>query len=152
MSDVCSDYDSNAALDTYSVGDIDDRSSLDELDQAGVREVNRLLDRRDRGLPGGRASRRSRAPAFLQSDDDDGADAGDGLLSGINTRRRRRQYDERMDEDDVDEEDVRSMQYRADSRKSRWNISATSRLPLSLNGSRSISFAELFLSTLGVSS
>lgn len=44
-------------------------------------------------------------PAFLQSDDEEET-FGDGLLSGVNVRRRRRQYDERMDEDDVEGEDV----------------------------------------------
>lgn len=44
-------------------------------------------------------------PAFLQSDDEEET-FGDGLLSGVNVRRRRRQYDERMDEDDVDGDDV----------------------------------------------
>lgn len=46
-------------------------------------------------------------PAFLQSDDDDGEVAGDGLLSGVNPNRRRRQYDEVPDMDDVEEEEVR---------------------------------------------
>lgn len=45
-------------------------------------------------------------PAFLQSDDAEADGYGDGLLSGVNTRRRRRQYDERMEEDDAEEEDV----------------------------------------------
>lgn len=45
-------------------------------------------------------------PAFLQSDDDDGEVAGDGLLSGVNANRRRRQYDEVPDMDDVEEEEV----------------------------------------------
>lgn len=48
-------------------------------------------------------------PAFLQSDDDDGEVAGDGLLSGVNANRRRRQYDEVPDMDDVEgEEEVGS--------------------------------------------
>ena len=45
-------------------------------------------------------------PAFLQSDDDDAEGYGEGLLSGVNVRRRRRQYDERMDEDDAEGEEV----------------------------------------------
>lgn len=44
-------------------------------------------------------------PAFLQSDDDDGEVAGDGLLSGVNAHRRRRQYDEVPDMDDVEGEE-----------------------------------------------
>lgn len=42
-------------------------------------------------------------PAFLASDDAPET-GGDGLLDGVNVRRRRRQYDERMEEDDVEED------------------------------------------------
>lgn len=59
------------------------------------------MSRRDRGAVGSRAARRSRAPAFLQSDEED-EEPGRGLLDGISTRRRRRQYDEKMDEDDAE--------------------------------------------------
>jgi hypothetical protein len=65
-------------------------------------------------------------PAFLQSDDDEAVGYGEGLLAGINTRRRRRQYDERMDEDDV-EEDVSAKFYFADRRNSHSSSWATSR-------------------------
>ena len=68
--------------------------------------AERAMDRRDKGLPGRRAGRRDHMPAFLQSDDDEADGFGDGLLAGVNVRRRRRQYDERMDEDDVEDEDV----------------------------------------------
>ena len=44
-------------------------------------------------------------PAFLQSDDDDGDVNGEGLLSGVNAHRRRRQYDEVPDMDDVEGEE-----------------------------------------------
>ena len=44
-------------------------------------------------------------PGFLQSDDQEET-FGDGLLSGIDTRRRRRQYDERPNEDDAEGEPV----------------------------------------------
>jgi DNA replication licensing factor MCM2 len=44
-------------------------------------------------------------PGFLQSDDVEET-FGDGLLSGIDTRRRRRQYDERPNEDDAEGEAV----------------------------------------------
>lgn len=47
-------------------------------------------------------------PAFLASDDVAEV-GGDGLLAGVNVRRRRRQYDERMAEDDV-EEDVSDLE------------------------------------------
>lgn len=90
-------------LDTYSEADIDD------TDQANLTRAQRLaadaaMNRRDRGLlTGARASRRQRAPAFLQSDDDamDEDAPGAGLLEGIDPRRRRRQYDERPEEDDL---------------------------------------------------
>jgi DNA replication licensing factor MCM2 len=70
--------------------------------------AERAMERRDRGLPGARAARRSRAPAFLQSDDEEEAGVGHGLLDGISTRRRRRQYDERPDQDDVEGDEVSS--------------------------------------------
>jgi DNA replication licensing factor MCM2 len=101
------DYASNDALDRYSEADLDDRSSLPELSRAQRLAAERAMDRRDRGLPGARAARRDRAPAFLQSDDEEEATGyGTGLLDGIERRRRRRQYDERPEDDDVDEEDV----------------------------------------------
>jgi DNA replication licensing factor MCM2 len=46
-------------------------------------------------------------PAFMQSDDDEEA-FGEGPLAGINVGRRRRQYDERMAEDDLAGEEVRT--------------------------------------------
>ena len=67
--------------------------------------AERAMERRDKGLPGRRAGRRENMPAFLQSDDDEET-FGDGLLAGVNTRRRRRQYDERMEEDDAEGEEV----------------------------------------------
>ncbi|GHJ86781.1 hypothetical protein NliqN6_3183 [Naganishia liquefaciens] len=102
------DYASNAGLDTYSEAGIDDKSSVPEMTRAQRLAAERAMERRDRGLPGARAARRSRAPAFLQSDDEEEAGVGHGLLDGISTRRRRRQYDERPDQDDVegDEEEV----------------------------------------------
>lgn len=101
------DYESNPELDNYSVGDIDDRSSIQEMTRAERLQAEAAMRRRDLNLPGGRASRRGRVPAFLESDDDVEVEGeGDGLLRGIDTRRRRRQYDERMDEDDAGEEEV----------------------------------------------
>jgi DNA replication licensing factor MCM2 len=70
------------------------------------------MEKRDRiaraGKRGQRAAARSRAPDFLQSDDDDDLGLGDGgLLSGMK-RRARRDYDERRDIDDMEGiEDVR---------------------------------------------
>lgn len=68
--------------------------------------AEQAMNLRDRGMKARRAGRRDHMPAFLQSDDDEAEGYGDGLLSGVNVRRRRRQYDERMEDDDV-EEDVR---------------------------------------------
>ena len=103
---VISDYASNAGLDTYSEAGIDDKSSVPEMTRAQRLAAERAMERRDRGLPGARAARRSRAPAFLQSDDEEEAGVGHGLLDGISTRRRRRQYDERPDQDDVEGDEV----------------------------------------------
>ncbi|WVO14570.1 hypothetical protein L204_102205 [Cryptococcus depauperatus] len=103
--DMMNDYEVNQALDQYSDADIDDRSSV-----AGPTRVERLaaeraMALRDRGISGRRAGRRDHMPAFLQSSDDEAfADAQDPL-AGINTRVRRRQYDERMAEDDVEEDE-----------------------------------------------
>ena len=78
------------------------------------RRAEAAMARRDRLAQGGRrgqrAAARSRAPDFLQSDDDGYLDdLGDGgLLSGMK-RRARRDYDERRDIDDMEGvEDVRS--------------------------------------------
>jgi DNA replication licensing factor MCM2 len=59
------------------------------------------MQRRDRGLPGRRAGRRERMPGFLQSDDDDMDGVDEGPLAGVNPNRRRRQYDEVPNNDDV---------------------------------------------------
>lgn len=103
---VTSDYASNAGLDTYSEAGLDDRSSIPEMSRQQRLAAERAMERRDRGLPGARAARRSRAPAFLQSDDEEDTGVGHGLLDGISTRRRRRQYDERPDQDDVEGDEV----------------------------------------------
>lgn len=62
-------------------------------------------DRKDRtGKRGSRAARRSRAPAFLGSDDDGDEDDAmdDGLGLSRMKHRTRRAYDERRDMDDMD--------------------------------------------------
>lgn len=100
---IISDYDSNAALDTYSQADIDDREDVGGLTVDQRRKAEEAMRRRDAGRPSGRARRRENMPAFLASDDAPEG-PGDGLLSGVNVRRRRRQYDERMEEDDVEED------------------------------------------------
>ncbi|OCF57773.1 minichromosome maintenance protein 2 [Kwoniella mangroviensis CBS 10435] len=108
------DYDANDALDTYSQADLDDRSSVAEMTRGERLAAERAMDRRDRGLGGRRAGRRDHMPAFLQSDDEDMDGLGEGPLAGINTRRRRRQYDERMDEDDAGEEEEMSLEHLGD--------------------------------------
>lgn len=76
-------------------------------------------------------------PAFLASDDlpDTG---GDGLLSGVNVRRRRRQYDERPDEDDVEEDVSINIKDRMRAslmiRKCPWNTLAMLKPPVLPNG------------------
>lgn len=97
------DYDSNAALDTYSQADINDDEDVGGLTVAQRRQAEEAMRRRDAGRPSGRARRRENMPAFLASDDAPET-GGDGLLDGVNVRRRRRQYDERMEEDDVEED------------------------------------------------
>lgn len=101
-----SDYASNAGLDTYSQADIDDRSEVQEMSRAQRLAAEETMRRRDRGQPNRRAGRREHMPAFLQSDDEEADGYEGGLLSGVNTRVRRRQYDERMDEDDVQDDEV----------------------------------------------
>ncbi|WVW85280.1 hypothetical protein I302_107318 [Kwoniella bestiolae CBS 10118] len=108
------DYDANDQLDTYSQADLDDRSSVAEMTRGERLAAERAMDRRDRGLSGRRAGRRDHMPAFLQSDDEDMDGLGEGPLAGINTRRRRRQYDERMDEDDAGEEEEMSLEHLGD--------------------------------------
>jgi DNA replication licensing factor MCM2 len=105
---MCSDYEDNEALDRYEAVDIDDRESLPEMSRAARLAAEADMQRRDRGLPGRRAGRRENMPAFLQSDDDDADAMGQGPLGGINANRRRRQYDEAPDMDDVEEEEVSS--------------------------------------------
>lgn len=97
-------------MDRYEGIDIDDRESVPEMSRAARLAAEKDMQRRDKGLTAGRrAGRRDHMPAFLQSDDDDGeiVGAADGLLSGVNPNRRRRQYDEVPDMDDVEEEEVR---------------------------------------------
>lgn len=62
-------------------------------------------------------------PAFMQSDDDEEA-FGEGPLAGINVGRRRRQYDERMADDDMagEEVSVYAACDRAKTRKCLWSI------------------------------
>ncbi|ORY32125.1 DNA replication licensing factor cdc19 [Naematelia encephala] len=111
---LMADYEMNPALDTYDPEGLDDdEGSVRGLSRAERLAAERAMELRDRGLPGRRAGRRDHMPAFLQSDDEE-AVYGDGLLAGVNTRRRRRQYDERMDEDDVDEEEEMSLEHLGD--------------------------------------
>lgn len=108
------DYESNPDLDRYSEADIDDRSSIEGMSRADRLAAEREMARRDKGLPGTRAARRGRVPTFLQSDDDDDGGYDGGLLSGINVRRARRQYDERMEDDDAEDEEEMSLEHLGD--------------------------------------
>ncbi|KAG6911108.1 MCM DNA helicase complex subunit [Tephrocybe rancida] len=102
------DYAPNELLDRYSDADINDEEDVDELTPEARRAAEMKMARRDRreqtGKRGSRAARRSRAPAFLGSDDDmDDDDEMDGGLGLSRMKpRTRRAYDERRDLDDMD--------------------------------------------------
>lgn len=99
------DYATNDVLDRYSDSGLNDEEDFEGLSLAARRAAEAKMAQRDRreqaGRRGGRAARRSRMPAFLESDDMDEDDDGRGLLAGTK-RRVRRQYDERKDLDDLD--------------------------------------------------
>lgn len=101
------DYAPNELLDRYSDAGLDDDEEVAELSAADRRAAELKMARRDKleraGKRGSRAAHRSRAPAFLGSDDmDDDGDVDDELgLSRFKTRTRR-QYDERRDRDDLE--------------------------------------------------
>ncbi|CAH7690885.1 minichromosome maintenance protein 2 [Phakopsora pachyrhizi] len=99
--DMMDDYMGNAKLDRYDAADIDDDSDIEGLDPEARALAEAKMARRDRregkGVDG--KGRKSRVPAFLQSDDDAGEE-DDAFLS---RRRRRRQYDE-VPENDEDSE------------------------------------------------
>lgn len=96
-----SDYTHNPALDNYdrALG-IDDDASVASMDATTRRMAELKMQRRDRAEGKGRFGQRSRAPAFLQSDDED-SDSGI-----VGRRRRRRHYDERPDDDEAAEIDI----------------------------------------------
>ncbi|KAF8893843.1 MCM-domain-containing protein [Infundibulicybe gibba] len=101
------DYAPNEFLDRYSDADINDNEEVEEISAAARRAAEMKMARRDRlekgGKRGARAARRSRAPAFLGSDDmDDENDMDDDLGVSRMKRRTRRQYDERRDIDDLE--------------------------------------------------
>lgn len=91
------DYVHNAALDNYdrALG-IDDDVSDGEMDSNARRLAELKMARRDRTEGTGRYGRQSRAPAFLQSDDDLSDD------DHTTRRRRRRHYDEQAAGEDDD--------------------------------------------------
>lgn len=102
-----SDYQENAVLDRYDGMDLNDDEDFDEMDPIARAAAERKMARRDRrdergaardeaGLPGGRP-RRSRAPAFLQSDSEE----SDGEAQLLERRRRRRVYDEAQPVDGI---------------------------------------------------
>ncbi|POW15502.1 hypothetical protein PSTT_02107, partial [Puccinia striiformis] len=91
--DMMEDYMGNARLDQYDVADINDDPDIEAMDpetRAIAEAKMARRDRRDARGDGKGRKGRSRAPAFLQSDDDMGEDPEDFLTR----RRRRRQYDE----------------------------------------------------------
>lgn len=90
----------NSELDNYSEADIDD-AEYEAMSVAQRRAADEAMSRRDKRARAGRRQR-DRAPAFMQSDDEDERQEGDDPLQGINQRRRRRQYDEVRPEDDMD--------------------------------------------------
>lgn len=84
--------------------DLDDENEYEALSANARRAAEAEMARRDRSSQrrGDRASRRSRAPAFLQDDDEDEeVDTQGGLLAGMK-KRTRRLYDERKDMDDAE--------------------------------------------------
>jgi DNA replication licensing factor MCM2 len=101
-----SDYAENELLDTYSNSGVNDEEVFEPLSAAARRAAEAKMRQRDRlergSRRGMRASTRSHAPSFFDSDgpatDDDDES---GLLSGTRTRARR-QYDERRDIDDME--------------------------------------------------
>lgn len=109
-----SDYEENDRLDRYEGIDLDEKE-YDVLDPMARAAAERKMARRDKradrdGLPGGpgRAGgkRRSRAPAFLQSDSEE----SDGEAALLERRRRRNVYDEAQPADGIfdagDEEEL----------------------------------------------
>lgn len=102
-----SDYAPNIRLDNYSEADIDDEDEHEDMSIAARRAAEAKMARRDRAEQGGsrkglRASRRNRAPAFLQMDEsDEEDDPSGGLLAGMKPRTRRH-WDERRDVDDAE--------------------------------------------------
>ncbi|KAE8203388.1 hypothetical protein A4X06_0g2214 [Tilletia controversa] len=93
--DMANDYRHNPELDTYdgALG-LDDEADFDTMDVTARRLAELRMNRRDRAEGAGKASRKSRAPAFLQSDDE--SDGGADVIR----RRRRRHYDEPQDDGD----------------------------------------------------
>lgn len=104
---------------------MDDEEDLDEMSIAQRRAAEAQMAARDRREQGGRrgqrAARRSHMPNFLQSDDDMDDVDGHGLLAGTK-RRTRRQYDERVEMDDM--EGVEDVGYTF----SCWRANVTNRL------------------------
>lgn len=88
------DYARNEG-DAYEEAGLDDEGDYDDLDDAERRQLDARMNRRDRELA--RARRLPRA--FLPDDDEDAA-----MDLANQPRRRRNQYDEAQDEDDMDQD------------------------------------------------
>ena len=78
--------------DAYRGADIDDEGDYENLNLADRRQLEARLNRRDREL----ARQRRMAPAFLQDEDEDA-----GVDLSRQPRRRRHQYDEDPDDEDM---------------------------------------------------
>jgi hypothetical protein len=154
-----SDYEDNEALDRYDAADIDDRESIPEMTRGARLAAEADMQRRDKGLPGRRAGRRERMPGFLQSDDEDMDGVNEGPLAGVNPNRRRRQYDEVPNQDDVMLDDevgtcfgISLVVLEADDRKCHLNTLEMSRRLLLPSGLLLMLFDGLFKNTSRVSS
>lgn len=105
-----SDYVENERLDRYDTMDLNDDEDFETMDAMTRAAAERKMDRRDKRAGrgdfegGAKGKRRSRAPAFLQSDSEE----SDNEMNLLERRRRRNVYDEPQNagglDDDGDDE------------------------------------------------
>jgi len=106
-----SDYVENDRLDRYDTMDLNDDDDFDAMDPMTRAAAERKMDRRDkragRGdeFGGAKGKRRSRAPAFLQSDSEE----SDTEINLLERRRRRNVYDEVQQADGLEGEDFEEL-------------------------------------------